>query len=159
MTQPLKSNSICFYNRKHWSPSKLDFLHFSDILASGWEVHRLELSWLEQPGVNSCLRKSPEENWHGATVYCVQTSYRVMIQIFRSIHTLRAGGLTAVSKTECEPDGLHKIQSRDRTLPQGPTEVDSAITWEKKTARSAHCMDFDSDINPIGPRGKTKALG
>lgn len=38
MTQPLKSNSICFYNRKHWSPSKLDFLHFSDILASGWEA-------------------------------------------------------------------------------------------------------------------------
>lgn len=32
--QPLKSNSICFYNRKHWSLSGLDFLHFSDILAS-----------------------------------------------------------------------------------------------------------------------------
>lgn len=74
-------------------------------------------------------------------------------------HTLRAGGLTAVSKTECEPDGLHTIQNRARTLPQGPTEADSAVTWEKKTARSAHCVDFDSDINLVEPRGKTKHLG
>lgn len=46
------------------------------------------------------LQRSPEEHWHRVVVYCVQTGYRVMIQIFRSIQASRAGSFAAESKTK-----------------------------------------------------------
>lgn len=42
-----------------------------------------------------------------------------MLQIFRSIHTSWAGGLTAESKTKWDPDRLHEIPNKARTLPRG----------------------------------------
>lgn len=42
-------------------------------------------------------QRSPEEHWHRVDV---QTGYRVMVQILRSIHASRAGSLAAESKTK-----------------------------------------------------------